>query len=313
MYLAPTKTRIMKRLFYISLVAMSLLTASCKKDDDSTTTTVREYSEVYAEDIAKIETYLSSHTINVTKNANNDVTYVAFDTLSGSGVSILNQQEYPIQFKNVTLNGVTYKVYYLKLDAKGDTEADGMKPCPVDVVLTSYRGELLDGTEFDRSINATRFALTDLVAGWRYILPEFRSGNTVVNSDGTTSNSNYGSTVFFLPSGLAYFNSSRTNIPAYSPLIFYVNLHQVSYVDSDKDGILSRYEIAFNEDGTFLDTDGDGVPDYLDVDDDNDGYLTKDEISYIDANGVKQYYAFEDIPTCPGGVVKRHLDANCHN
>lgn len=52
--------------------------------------------------------------------------------------------------------------------------------------------------------------------------------------------------------------------------------------DSDGDGLLDTEE-DYNGDGNFDndDTDGDGIPDYLDTDDDGDGLLTADE----DSNG----------------------------
>ena len=62
------------------------------------------------------------------------------------------------------------------------------------------------------------------------------------------------------------------------------------------------------------DTDGDGIPNFLDVDDDGDGYSTKIEIKNP-ATGL--FYPFADIPSCDGNTtdaarVKKHLDKNCH-
>jgi hypothetical protein len=56
------------------------------------------------------------------------------------------------------------------------------------------------------------------------------------------------------------------------------------------------------------------VPNYLDTDDDGDGYTTKREreIETTPEGEPAEYYDFEDIPTCPGGSLKRHLDPACH-
>jgi hypothetical protein len=61
------------------------------------------------------------------------------------------------------------------------------------------------------------------------------------------------------------------------------------------------------------DTDGDGIPNFYDADDDGDNYTTKLEIK--DANGVVTPFAA--IPDCSGNItsitrVKKYLDKNCH-
>ena len=53
-------------------------------------------------------------------------------------------------------------------------------------------------------------------------------------------------------------------------------------IDDDNDGILTSNEI--NDDGSFIDTDSDTIPNYLDDDDDNDGVLTINE-ALTDENG----------------------------
>ncbi|MEM8938836.1 MAG: Ig-like domain-containing protein, partial [Bacteroidota bacterium] len=48
-------------------------------------------------------------------------------------------------------------------------------------------------------------------------------------------------------------------------------------MDTDEDGVTDAEEVGSNLDPANNDSDGDGIPDYLDVDDDGDGILTKDE------------------------------------
>ena len=52
------------------------------------------------------------------------------------------------------------------------------------------------------------------------------------------------------------------------------------------------------------DTDGDNIPNFLDTDDDGDGYSTLFEIQ---ENGVKVF----PYPTCDSGIPK-YLDKSCH-
>jgi hypothetical protein len=125
----------------------------------------------------------------------------------------------------------------------------------------------------------------------------------------------------FVPSGLAYYRSGSGSIPSYSPLIFSVKLYKIQRVDNDADGILSFQE-DLDQDGYLYtlstgvanpdDTDGDGIPDYLDKDDDGDQFLTSYEIKNLSTNTA---YSFENIPTCGsnGNGKKRHLDPSCHN
>lgn len=97
-----------------------------------------------------------------------------------------------------------------------------------------------------------------------------------------------------------------------------------SYVDDDDDGIPANVEDA-NLDGDDdpstnpTDTDGDGIPDYLDADDDNDNVLTKDEkhnyskidglskAQDTDGDGIPDYLDNDDDGD---GVLTRFEDEN---
>lgn len=333
----------MNRIFKIfGLLTLGVLLTECSKDDNTSATPPRAQAEVYAEDLVKIEDYLKSHYVVVDK-VNGDVTNVEIDsTDTAHPVSIWDQTTYPLLTKTVKLYGVDFKVYYLKLDTKTDTDADGNKPCGVDRIVCTYRGNLLDGTQFDIAQNPVEFDLANLVRGWEYIIPEFRAGYfDPENSDGTLNPRNYGSGVMFLPSGLAYFNNGNIGVPGYAPLVFTFNLFSVTYLDQDGDKIPSRYEYVLNEDGTLLDSDGDTKPNVFDADDDNDGFFTINEISYkvMDNSTTPPtertfYYPYfgaavddpltplvdesKGIPACgntdftSATRVRKHMDSSCH-
>lgn len=338
----------MNRILKISgFLSLCLMLVACPKDDAPGPVEARPYAEVYPEDLVKIEAYLKSHYLEVVDNPTypddvhvNEIFIKPLD--ADHTVSVWDQTDYPLLYKTVKLHGIEYKLYYLKLDGKGDTDADGDKPSGVDRVLVSYKGNLLDDTEFDYAPNPVEFNLVDLVKGWEYVFPEFRAGYfDTPGTDGTLNPRNYGSGVMFLPSGLGYYSQS-TVLPAYSPIVFAFNFYAVTYLDQDFDKIESRYEYSFNEDGSLLDTDEDGIPNIFDADDDNDGYLTKNEIKYVvtdtapDPDVTYTYYypwdgaAVDDpatpflnetqgIPSC--GVtpdytsptrIRKHLDSSCH-
>ncbi|MCK0158947.1 Ig-like domain-containing protein, partial [Cellulophaga sp. F20128] len=73
--------------------------------------------------------------------------------------------------------------------------------------------------------------------------------------------------------------------------------------DGDDDGLGESYEGAGNEGLTFIDTDGDGTPDYLDLDSDNDGITDTKEAGFTIATNNTDFdqdgllNAYDDVDT----------------
>ncbi|MCW4468336.1 FKBP-type peptidylprolyl isomerase [Flavobacterium sp. MFBS3-15] len=297
--------RILKAFGLLSLIAVF---TACKKDDGANVAPPRDYAVQYATEKADIENYLKSHYMTVDP-ATFDVTFAEIQE-GGSQVSIWDQTEYPLQSKIVNSNDVDYTVYYITLN-----EGVGDSPTRADNVLTAYRGELLDGTQFDYTpYPQNQSSLMSSIEGWQEIIPLFKTGEyiDIPNDPNPASFQNFGAGIMFLPSGLGYYNSPRGLISAYDSLIFTFKLYDLEYTDLDNDGILNKDETEPGIDLNDYDTDGDETPNYLDIDDDGDGYLTIDEIK-IPGSDPAEYYEFDAIPTCTGGTVKRHLDPTCHN
>ena len=315
------------RLYFI-LLFTSVILFSCNKDDDTSITPPRDYTEQYAADNDSIEKYLKNHyLIPVEVDGRLDVSIKAIPEPNPEGfVSIWDNTEFPLQSKIVKNDSritnlvdgrindpVDYKMYYLILN-----EGGGKAATTTDSTFVSYRGWTLDNEQFD--INNAPFWATfpkmtsaevALISGFRQFTSLLKAAESVTvdpNGNGTIVYNNYGAGVVFIPSGLGYFNSSQSGIPAYSPIAFTVRLHAVRERDHDRDKVLSNYE-DLNGDGDPYndDTDGDNVPDFLDVDDDGDAVLTKNEIK----NPAGGFYPFAQIPTCQGGSLKKHLDPNC--
>ncbi len=292
------------------LLSLITLFASCKKDDDSANIAPpRDYGIQYATEKVDIETYLKTHYMTVDET-NFDV---AFDTITVDNphVSIWDQTEYPLQNKIVNSNEIDYTVYYITFN-----EGVGEAPTRADNVLTSYRGTLMrNGRQFDYMPYPQVYSsLLTTIEGWQEIIPLFKTGVYVdiPNDPNPATFQDFGAGVMFLPSGLAYYNTPRSGlVKAYDPLIFSIKLYDLEYTDVDSDGILNKYETADGVDLNDYDTDGDGLPNYADADDDGDGYLTLDEIKIPDTDPV-EYYEFDAIPPCSGGTLKKHLDPACH-
>jgi len=316
----------------ILLITLSIFIVSCTKSDN-TTVSLRDYAEQYDKDIKLIEKFLQTHYIEVINHPgftdDKDVAYIEIPE-GGSQTSIWNSPDLVTDF-TVDQNDITYKVYYLKLrQGSGPTSKS---PCNVDKVLTAYRGEYLytvketvEGVEverlkhvqFEESINPqTYFNLTSVIKGWSEVFPKFTTGTYAANVDGTITFNDFGAGVMFLPSGLAYYANSTASIPAYSPLVFSFKLYEIQRNDQDGDGIDSYLE-DIDGDGYVRilgsgvvnpdDTDGDEIPDFLDVDDDADTFKTKIEI-LNPLTGVA--YPFADIPLCSDNK-KKHLSTVCH-
>lgn len=284
------------------------LLVGCPKDDPAGEE-IRPFSDVYAEDIAEIEQFMDTHKMNV--DANYNVTFEEI-TSTNPGTPISDRSD--LEFKIINQNDIAYKLYYIKL-----REGVGERPTRLDSVYTSYKGHKTNLTSFDSAPNPVWFELEDLIQGWREIMPEFKIGTYVANGDGTFTFNDFGAGVMFIPSGLAYFNASAGTVEAYTPIIFNFKLMNLRYKDHDADKILSKDEYGPNYPSSYLDSDGDGVKDYLDIDDDNDGVLTKVELATTSATlitGVNSsHYVYSTIPVCPGSTNGKpiHLNPACQN
>jgi hypothetical protein len=190
--------------------------------------------------------------------------------------------------------------------------------------MTSYRGDYLERTGTSgttvTTVTATKFeevvypqsmiSLFTTISGWSETFPIFKTGTYTANADGSITHYDFGAGVMFLPSGLAYYNTGSGSIPAYSPLVFSFKLYELQRLDQDNDGIPSYLE-DLNGDGYVRvlatgvvnpdDTDGDGVPNFLDVDDDGDNYTTRLEITKPAGtnSGLSAYFPYDPIVDNP--------------
>jgi len=312
----------LKSAFLIFSISFLFLT-SCRPDDNTSITPPRDRQEVYEEDITEIEEYLKSNYLTIDAEMNATVNAIPEN---GPQTSIWDQTDYPLQSITVKndvrvsykTNGrikddVEYKLYYIVLN-----EGGGVTPKSVDSTFVAYKGWNLENVIFDQNNSGTWFSFPEpqisAISGFRQILSQIKTeASSSLNSDGTITRVNYGNVIVFIPSGLAYFNSFRTNISTYSPIAFQIKLFSRKERDHDNDKISSQYEdLNDNNDYFDDDTDGDLIPDFLDIDDDGDGFTTRTEIIETnDGNGTITYYSFNNIPSCIGSSIKRHVDATC--
>ncbi len=330
-----------KRISLLKLVVFTLLFYaiwSCRQEEErDPPPPPRDRTEVYNEDITEIEEFLQTHYMEV-----DPVTYdVEFFLIpeNGTQTSIWDQTQYPLQqiiVKNDTrgyasqfdlvgtrlADPVDYKLYHIILN-----EGGGEHPQALDSIFASLKGVNLNKQTFeniplpiwfsnDRFINP-QTGLVDggIISGLRQFSTKLKTAsNQQTNPDGTVTFNNFGAGIVFIPSGLAYFNFPRPNIPAYAPIIFNLKLKSLFRRDSDGDGIINILE-DLNNNGNLYDddTDGDGIPNFLDNDDDGDGVFTRREIRIPDPDNPNNCIIpanYQDIPNCQIGT-KVHLDKNC--
>lgn len=316
-------------IFVFGLTLIGLTMVSCTKNETPDySVTLKEYPVQYAADLDSIDKYLNTHYIS-SVDADFNITFAKIPA-GGTQQSIRAQQTYPLQYKMVQndTHGVNYKVYYLKL-REGTNESTSA----VDSVYVSYKGSLLTDAQFDYSETPIWFQLESVVAGWGEIIPLFKTGtfDTAPGPNPSTF-TNFGAGVMFLPSGLAYYEQMPSSlIPSYSPLIFSFKLKSQKSRDHDRDGILSKYEVnpaIANQKPKDYDSDGDGTPNFYDIDDDGDHFMTKVETkrpyltSIVNGQTVltpNGYYPFDgaavDNPLTPNiderqGIPRKYTGPN---
>ena len=267
--------------FYIYILLIFSLFLSCNKDDDDTIQ-IREYIEQVVLDEQTIEEYLKSHYYNYEDfNSPNSFEVdikVRIDTIrdaTANKIPLFDQVK--IKTVNVTDsdgNDIPHKLYYIIA-----REGVVSNPSIVDSVYVRYKGMLTDKYVFDERKHPVWLDLANALQGFREGVSELKSGEFRQNSNGTVQYSSFGVGLFFLPSGLGYFENTSANIPEYSPLIFSVSLITSNPSDHDNDGILSINEdIDGDGDPFYDDTDGDNLWNMYDSDDDGDGTLTINEL-----------------------------------
>lgn len=99
-------------------------------------------------------------------------------------------------------------IYYKVLQIGNGT----VSPQPRSIVTVHYKGSLIDGKEFDNSYKRNcpeAFRLCDVIDGWQLALQQMHVGDKWI---------------IYIPSDMGYGNRASGPIPAFSTLIFEVEL-----------------------------------------------------------------------------------------
>ncbi|MET3027531.1 FKBP-type peptidylprolyl isomerase [Flavobacterium sp. UW10123] len=337
-----------KYYFVLLLAGLAIVSCNKKDDDDPVIVPLRDYQEQFNTDNADIEEYLKTYSITISPNMDVTFTKITDPAAQPSIMSYLNSATFPkLLLREIKyVHGITYKMYYLVLREGVGTapmNTDGV----VTAYKGEYM-KRIDATAKDPSyVTTTLFEqvvyprvsldLFTTIMGWSEAFPQFKTGTTTYGDDGTANYQDFGAGVLFIPSGLAYYAGGSGSIPAYSPLVFTIKLYDIRRMDHENNGYSSVGELILNPDGVFDyqedldgdgyvrdyrnttlypnppaknpdDSDGDGIPDFLDQDDDGDGYTTRFEITKpsdqvgwgtLDGNafyfGIRNYYPWDPM------------------
>jgi len=289
-------------LFILTLVTIFV---SCQTDDD-TITEVPPVDRAEQQEIDRdsLLLYLNTHFYNsgaLEANPSPTIDNIIILELPESGI-LPNPSDNTlliddVEMRETVFQGVNYEYYILNIRQGGGEQ----RPNVSDDVLVNFSGTLMNGELFDNTVNPEgAIDLTATVPGFSRAFLDFNVAESfLINVDNTISFINPGIGVVFMPSGLGFFDNPRvgSNIPFLANLIFRFELFQTEINDHDNDGIPSYLEdLDSNLDVTNDDTDGDQIPNYLDLDDDEDGTLTIDEDINGDGNPLNDDTDGDGIP-----------------
>jgi hypothetical protein len=292
----------MKKHYFLFLFIFAYTFTQCDDTSRNVTTPLRDYEEQRAADNDSIISFLHSHYYNYEDYANaasGERVEFTIDSLGNSSVKrpmIDDVVEHEVQVKDQDGNFINHTMYVIP----NVREGVGNSPTIADEVYITYKGLFLDGSSFDQSEQQIWFSGLSTVQGFYELYPFIKRGVWEVDPEtGLVSYDGFGTAVAIMPSALGYYGSqSSPRGRQYAPLIFVVDLYTFATADHDKDSVPTTAEDIdgnrhFTDD--VDDSDGDGIPNYLDNDDDGDGVLTIDEYD-IDADGIADDSDGDGVP-----------------
>jgi hypothetical protein len=272
-----------KRTLFFGILCLFVFATACEEQQRNFGEPPRDYEVQRAVDNDSLRSFLQTRFYNYddyASAASNERVTFTIDTIQGENASkipLIDQVE-EINYKIKDGDGTYFDhtAYVLKI-----REGVGTAPTVADSVYVTYKGMLLNLTGFDETTTPVWFEPLSVVKGFSALMPHIKKAAApTINSDGTYAFDGFGSAAIFMPSALGYYNDSRS-LPAYSPLIFAVDLYTYNTTDHDGDTVPTHLEDLDGDNYYDDDTDNDGLPNFRDDDDDNDGILTRDE---YDAN-----------------------------
>ena len=296
-----------KRFFLKALALIAIFPLSGCGDDDGggQAPQLRDPQEVWPEDSLEIRDFLTNYTFTIESNpVNSNLQTIVYDSITEENSDSTPIIDSPLlKTLEVEQDGVEYDLFMIEVREGASSER---QPKETDSTLVTFRAKTIDNEVFNSNPNPAWFDLANEIRGYRIALSQLRgSSGFMENDDGTvTFNDDFGFAAVFIPSGLGFFGTPPvgTGVQPYEPLIVDFQLYKSVESDHDQD-LVPTYLEDPSENGLVRDddTDSDGVPNYLDTDDDGDGTPTNEEV-IIDDNGEVQF------PDSNGNGTPDYLD-----
>lgn len=288
--------------------ALMIIASCNNDDDESPEIVTRDREEVKDENMEQIEAFLDTHFFELQDDPlNPNHQKIVFDTIAddNSDRQPISDSEF-LESKTVTQLDTDYTLYYLKI--REGAESIRKPTFADSVLVTYNGFAMDDKNIFDSAQTPVWFDLVNNIVGFYEVMDEFRgSTGFQENTDGTvTFNDDYGIGSVFIPSGIAYFAAapSGSGISAYEPIVFNIQLYKSRESDHDGDGIPSWME-DLNDNRRLTDdnTDEDRLPNYADPDDDGDGVPTREEVDFDEEGNL-----ILPLPDSNGNGTPDYLD-----
>ncbi len=258
----------MKNLKYVAYaLLLSIIIYSCGSDDTNDITPFDHKAQAL-KDSDTLVAFFKNHYFNTNTKK--------IESLAANATPL--SEDTNLDTIKVNLNDIDYNLYYYKFQ-----EGTTVNPKFVDSVLVKYdlRGISNSKTITDSyQVNTGWFDLLGTIPAWKEAIVKFKGGEKNTLPNGPLSYHNTGQGVLFIPSGLAYKDAGRANIPSNAILLYYIDLWDSKHIDHDGDSILTIHEMdstKVGDEALNIDTDGDGVKNFADNDDDNDFIPTRYE------------------------------------
>jgi FKBP-type peptidyl-prolyl cis-trans isomerase len=193
----------MKNLLKLTLLSSALILASCGDSPEEKAAKEAAAQEAAAAKTAALQVCAPENVLTNIDTYSNDVADTSLDQAAWFEA-------------NGKREGVTTTASGLQYSVNTSGNDKGPHPVPTQKVRVHYHGQFIDGKKFDSSYDRGQditFPLNGVIKGW---------------TEGVALMRPCDAWTFYIPSDLAYGDAGRGGIPPKSPLMFHVQLIEIS-------------------------------------------------------------------------------------
>lgn len=183
-----------------------------------------------------------------------------------------------------------------------------------EISIVGNFSEIVSGSQTATPLNHTDFGSASIESASTVVTFTVKNTGTSTLTLGPLSISGDDASSFSivqLPGSTVAANSSKSFKIAFNPTTLGQKVALLSLVNNDSDENPYTFKITGNGVRTYVDTDGDGISDNFDIDDDNDGILDIHEQAYCLANPLSKQIEYVFLNETFGtGTTKGQINVN---